>query len=361
MAQSFDGGATFNHFTVTDQPWNPVTDAPWSHGDSNVTFIGDYFGIDASNQGFYPLWTDTRTGIQELFTAIVPKLRFYRKSQYARAGRGRCPAFAPWRPSRSGRVPRRGRRIAASDIGVTGPGSTIPVGSPAAGMNIVSRGNVSATLGYGPDVQRFTFFYDVDFGPSDTAFAFLTDTRIVTLNVTVGPTSAQADIELIKQPDPFMLHGDTFWLAIDLRVFVVRAGEDKFGVPGVANAADAPRFIQQLIPSITPSQFDGLSPVEDQSKLYLQPRDEHNVPVFNFAVAKVHYIGTIGAANVRGFFRLFAAQSTNGVFDFPPGTRYRRAASNPHGQPIALAGILGNEYVTIPCFASRSSTQQRFR
>src|SRR5262249_41036552 len=64
MAQSFDGGATFDHFTVTDQPWDPVTDAPWSHGDSNVTFIGDYFGIDASSHGFYPLWTDTRTGIQ---------------------------------------------------------------------------------------------------------------------------------------------------------------------------------------------------------------------------------------------------------------------------------------------------------
>lgn len=73
MAQSFDAGVTFDHFTVTDQPWNPVTDAPWSHGDFNVTFIGDYFGFDASNQGFYLLRTDTRTGIQELFTAIVPE------------------------------------------------------------------------------------------------------------------------------------------------------------------------------------------------------------------------------------------------------------------------------------------------
>ena len=36
--------------------------------------------------------------------------------------------------------------FAASDISVTGPGSTIPVASPAAGMTIVPRGNVSATL-----------------------------------------------------------------------------------------------------------------------------------------------------------------------------------------------------------------------
>jgi hypothetical protein len=71
MAQSFNGGSSFNNFTVTNQPWDPTVDAPWSHGDSNVTFIGDYFGLDASSQAFYPLWTDTRTGIQELWTDIV--------------------------------------------------------------------------------------------------------------------------------------------------------------------------------------------------------------------------------------------------------------------------------------------------
>jgi hypothetical protein len=72
MAQSVDGGVSFNQATVTDQPWDPTVDAPWSHGDSNVTFIGDYFGLDASAAGLYPLWTDTRTGIQELWTDIVP-------------------------------------------------------------------------------------------------------------------------------------------------------------------------------------------------------------------------------------------------------------------------------------------------
>jgi hypothetical protein len=72
IAQSVDGGISFDRATVTDQPWDPAIDAPWSHGDSNVTFIGDYFGLDASTRGFYPLWTDTRTGIQELWTDIVP-------------------------------------------------------------------------------------------------------------------------------------------------------------------------------------------------------------------------------------------------------------------------------------------------
>jgi hypothetical protein len=36
-----------------------------------VTFIGDYFGLAATKNGFFPLWTDTRTGLQELFTADV--------------------------------------------------------------------------------------------------------------------------------------------------------------------------------------------------------------------------------------------------------------------------------------------------
>jgi hypothetical protein len=74
MAQSFDGGALFDHLTVTDQPWDPTVDAPVSLVDPIASFIGEYFGLDASNKGFYPLWTDTRTGIQELWTDIVPAL-----------------------------------------------------------------------------------------------------------------------------------------------------------------------------------------------------------------------------------------------------------------------------------------------
>lgn len=69
-----NNGVTFGSATVTDQPWDPKVDAPFSHGDPKVTFIGDYFGIDSSIMGFYPLWTDTRTGIQELFTDLVKTL-----------------------------------------------------------------------------------------------------------------------------------------------------------------------------------------------------------------------------------------------------------------------------------------------
>jgi murein tripeptide amidase MpaA len=244
--------------------------------------------------------------------------------------------------------------FSATELGLTGPGSTLNVPSPLppAVMPIVCTGNTSDNGDYGPEVQRFTFFYSINFDAADTAFNFATGTKDLTLNATAGGLPASAVLTLIKQPDPFLLHGDPSWLSIDLRVFAVRAGQSMFSVPGISDASDATRFIQQLMTTITPAQFDSLSPLEDQSKLYTQPADENHVPVFNFALAKVHYIGLIGATNVRLFFRLFQAQSTTSVFDYPPGAQYRRWPSNPDGQPIALPGILGNEYVTIPCFAA---------
>ena len=64
------GAWTFaDRVNVTDQPWDPAVDAPWAHGNSSVTFIGDYFGLTASRLGFHPLWLDTRTGVQEMFSS----------------------------------------------------------------------------------------------------------------------------------------------------------------------------------------------------------------------------------------------------------------------------------------------------
>jgi hypothetical protein len=360
LARSFDEGASFQTLTVTDKPWNPTVDAPLADGLPNVTFIGEYFGLDASSSGFQPVFTSTLTGIQELWTAIIPTPRcafiVNRTLGQDEVDARRHLPGGPVVPDVF-RVVVDG--LSADNIGATGPTSTLPIPLTVPGLTIVPRGNISDSLSYGPHLQRFTFLYDIDFGPTDTAFNFAGPTEFVTLHVAVPPTSTQAQLELIKQPDPFLLHGDTYWLSIDLRVFVVRAGEAKFGVAGITDATDAPRFIQQLMARITPAQFDSLSADEEQSKLFIQPKDANQVPVFNFALAKVHYIGLIGATRVRVFFRLFQAQTLCGVFDFPPGARYRRAAGNPHGQPIPLAGIEGLEYVTIPFFAEpRIDTRQ---
>lgn len=84
LAVSTDNGATFpNRALVTDQAWDPTVDEVWAHGDPNITFIGEYFGLDASVLGFYPFWTDTRTGVQEIFVsrlALRPADVFIRDS-----------------------------------------------------------------------------------------------------------------------------------------------------------------------------------------------------------------------------------------------------------------------------------------
>jgi hypothetical protein len=72
LGVSTDAGASFdNRVTATDQAWDPTVDEVWAHGAPNITFIGEYFGFDTSQLGFFPLWTDTRTGVQELFCSRI--------------------------------------------------------------------------------------------------------------------------------------------------------------------------------------------------------------------------------------------------------------------------------------------------
>ncbi len=63
--------------TVTEKPWDPLVDAPLTHSppDQSVTFIGEYFGLDVSGDDFCVLWTDTRTGHQELWFSRVATWR----------------------------------------------------------------------------------------------------------------------------------------------------------------------------------------------------------------------------------------------------------------------------------------------
>jgi hypothetical protein len=86
LAVSTDNGATFtNRVTVSDQAWNPFWDAPNADADPSVKFIGDYFGLAASSLGFFPFWTDTRHGFQDIFVARVS---LYPADLYLRDGPG---------------------------------------------------------------------------------------------------------------------------------------------------------------------------------------------------------------------------------------------------------------------------------
>lgn len=72
LAGSWNNASDFSWFVdVTDRSWDPAVDAPAVHGDPNVTFIGEYFGLAAGVEDFAVLWTDTRTGVQELFFNLV--------------------------------------------------------------------------------------------------------------------------------------------------------------------------------------------------------------------------------------------------------------------------------------------------
>lgn len=94
LAISHDGGATFGDVErVSNVSWDPAVDAPLSHGDPRTTFIGDYFALGASNRGFFPFWTDTRTGIQEIFCGRAMVLGPWTGVQF----RGTVPAGATHR------------------------------------------------------------------------------------------------------------------------------------------------------------------------------------------------------------------------------------------------------------------------
>ncbi len=84
LAVSTNDSATFpNRVTVTDHPWDPTLDPVRLHQKPQYTFIGDYFGLAASQLGFFPFWTDTRTGVQEIFTSrlsVYPTDMFIRDS-----------------------------------------------------------------------------------------------------------------------------------------------------------------------------------------------------------------------------------------------------------------------------------------
>ncbi len=214
--------------------------------------------------------------------------------------------------------------------------------------------------------QRFTFPYRILFQDT-TMFGFASTFETLPVMATLaaaGDTvSGAAAIQLVKNPNPFILHGDTahgypWFLSVDVRVFQMKAGQTKFA----ANVATigpartvATNFIQQAITNLNGSPgaagalFDALPQDEDAASLALAPTDAGGTPVYNFAVARVRYRDIIPASDVRLFFRMWPAQQTNATYDV--STLYR-SASNAAMERIPLLGVEGDEIMTIPFFAT---------
>ncbi|KAI9771552.1 MAG: hypothetical protein M1839_002795 [Geoglossum umbratile] len=260
-----------------------------------------------------------------------------------------------------------------SELGLTSTNLANPpikpsILSPVAGVSFMFSGSVAPENNLLPPVpQRFIFPYKIVF-QSDAMFNFPStmEPLSVIANLTAAGTlvSCSAIIDLVKNPNPFILHGDIahgypWWLSTDIRVFQIKANQTKFGAH-VANTGAAKNvatsFIQKVLDNLNSNPgssgplFDALPQGEDTSSLALAPTDVNGVPVYNFALARVRYRDIIPAKNVRVFFRMWPGAQINAAYN--TSTLYR-AHTNAAGQKIPLLGVVGQEIVTIPFFASK--------
>lgn len=259
-----------------------------------------------------------------------------------------------------------------AELGLTAANLNSPphvptVAAPIAGMSFEFSGPVVPQDPTLPaHAQRFTFPFRVLFADTSMfGFAPTTESVGVTTSLTAAGSTitSAAMLQLVRTPNPYILHGDTahggdWYLSVDIRVFQMKAGQTRFGAQVATTgspAGVATSFIQQAITNLNGSPgsagglFDALPSAEDVATLALAPTDTHGTPVYNFALARVRYQETIAASNVRAFFRMWPAQQTNAVYD--SNTLYR-TATNGTGEKIPLLGVQGDEIMTIPFFAT---------
>lgn len=196
-------------------------------------------------------------------------------------------------------------------------------------------------------LQRVTFVYQVSFGNTN---AFTLESEPVSATATKDSFSTSGTLTLLKQPNPYMVDGQTHWLSTDVRVFQITEGQNRFGQTMGNNAAAANSFINNVVTSFrsnssTNHPYDTIATDQQSSQLELSQK-VNGKRVFNFAVARVRYKGLVlDAEDVRVFFRLFTTAATG--LDYDENATYRRT---PAGEPVALLGLQGGHLVTIPCY-----------
>jgi hypothetical protein len=242
--------------------------------------------------------------------------------------------------------------ITATSLG-TSPNvkPTLSVTPSVTGMTVevASLDAEDTTLPIAP--QRFTWALRVKFTSSAGFPSMPNAEQIVTLAATLAGLSASAQIRLVKEASPYELDGPVSWLSTDVRVFQIRAGESRFGATMGSTPADASTYVKQVIANLDSGNnggqtFNTISTDQQTSALELS-QQVNGVNVYNFAVAKVRYVGSLAISDVRAFFRLFPVSTTS--TEFAANTTYRRATQGT--TTIPLLGISGGDLVSIPCFA----------
>ncbi|MFK4440567.1 hypothetical protein ABH944_000567 [Caballeronia udeis] len=238
----------------------------------------------------------------------------------------------------------------------------------------------------GPEVQRFTFTYQVQIPQSAFTTPGVTYPELLTITASLPiatnpPSPGSSQIELITAADPFFsdeANGGSAILSEDLRAFYVEEGQTMFGMKLGSSQAPTPlTFIQKVVtnmsgvngtvPGDSVDSFESLphAPNTD-TQLSVFPTTTGGTKVYNFALARVRLTGTgptEGATKVRVFFRTWQAQSTAITYTTPaagsgasPSTGSFRQYTDPpgtaNGVKVPLLGISGNEYTTVPYFAT---------
>ena len=243
--------------------------------------------------------------------------------------------------------------ITASSLGTSPsvkPTLTFTPAVPGITVSVTSLEAEDTSLPESP--QRFTWVCQVAFSNNSGFPSNPGEVQVVTLTAALAGLSGSAQIQLICEPNPYELDGPTSWLSTDVRVFQCRAGESRFGATIGSTASDATAFIKQVIANLNSGSsggqtFDSISTDPQTSSLELSEKI-NGINVFNFAIAKVRYRGTIDISNVRVFFRLFPAATTSTNFD--SNTTYRRATQGTNEVPLLGLSSSG-DLLTIPCFA----------
>jgi hypothetical protein len=362
----------WTRITVTDQPWDPTVAEVID--ENSRGFIGDYFGLDAQAGAATVVWTDTRTGLQEIFTSqvqiLVQSLRvvtdqneFAYDTVNALHPTAASPAAFPaalyviaggFTPEQVGvNSTMTQAQMAAQAPPLTFTDAAGPVGTMTYKATLCEPEDSTLPAGV---PQSFTFTYTIEFtGTGAFPAGGAQDTVPVTVTATGFGLTDQGTLTLTYQPSPYMLDGATSWLSEDLRVFQVTEGIAD-PIFGLTCGTDKISYLGQVLAKLRGAGGHALFESMPTAPIPFDPtagelelsQKVGGVSVYNFAIAQVRYAGgTLPANQVPIAFRLFTTAVTGTDYD-PAGTY----ATNGATPPVALLGLHFGELASIPCYAS---------